>query len=121
MKWHNIEHYVAIRCGECNEFRFLSDFPEKHEHVCFTCLLKRQLAVPRLDITIQPRQLPVTGCGTLWEFALLNKGFNELPGIKQYGVIVNYWNNGEVEIYWPHIDITTFVFPDEIRYPRRGV
>ena len=70
-----------------------------------------------LDVTVRPRQLPLTGNRTLWEFTLRERGFNKLPGIKQYGVIKAAYNTGEVAVYWPHVDHTSFVFPDEITLP----
>jgi hypothetical protein len=117
MKWHSIEKYLAVRCEDCNKFKFISDFPEDDRSSCFACLVRKKLGQKQLDITVRPKAYPVTGCGNVWEFTLLNKGFNELPRIKQYGLIKNAFNTGEIEVYWPHVDITTFVFSDEIELP----
>ncbi|MCK4823166.1 hypothetical protein KA005_45820 [bacterium] len=67
-----------------------------------------------LDVTVRPRQLPLTGDRNNWEFYLLHQGFNELPSIKQYGVIQGAYSTGEVQVYWPHVNRSSFVFLDEI-------
>ena len=70
-----------------------------------------------LDVTVRPRQLPLTGDSTLWESHLAGSGFDDLPSIQQYGVIKKAFSTGEVEIYWPHVDRISFVFSDEIELP----
>lgn len=116
MKWHSYENYVAVLCYECGQYRFLSDFPAG-QHKCYSCLVKEKLGQKLLDVTVRPKRYPLTGDGTWWEFGLMAKGFNELPRIQQYGVLDNAYSTGEVKVYWPHVDIETFVFPDEIEFP----
>lgn len=67
-----------------------------------------------LDVTVRPRYLPLYSDGTLWEAHLMGSGFDELPSIQQYGVVKRCYDTGELEVYWPHVDQTSFVFLDEI-------
>ena len=112
MKSPNKSRYVSIMCKRCGKFKLEYEFTQPDIRVCTECF-----ATKVLDVTVRPRRLPVTGCGTWPEFFLMDKGFNELPSIKQYGVIVTAYNTGEIEIYWPHIDAKTFMFPDEVEFP----
>lgn len=116
MRWHDMKKYVAVYCYSCGTFQFLSDFPDD-QHKCYSCLVKEKCRQKRLDVTVRPKHLPLTGDATLWEAHLAGSGFNELPSIKQYGVIRASFDTGEIEIYWPHVDRTSFVFIDEIEFP----
>lgn len=71
------------------------------------------------NIKVIPARKVLSGGGTLWEYALFKKGWNELAKKDKYGFIVGCFKIGGSEVcdvHFPKLDITLKnIFFDEIK------
>lgn len=66
-------------------------------------------------IKVKPIHETLTSTGTMWEYILMQKGWNELPDRDKYGYITNMYEGGLVDVYFPGLDFTCGnIFTDEI-------
>ena len=68
---------------------------------------------------VKPIRKKLSGTGTVWEYELFKRGWNDLPDSKKYGVIVGFYKlQGGQEVFdafFPAFKLTLKnIFPDEM-------
>lgn len=69
---------------------------------------------------MRPRVLPrrdvLDDKGTMWEFRLLQAGWNDLPAEQRSGTVIAMYTDGTFDVHFEALNHTSLaVFPDELR------
>lgn len=64
---------------------------------------------------VRPRRDVLDGMGCIWEFMLMERGWNELPDDDKNGRIVTAYTDGAIDVHFDALNYTCRgVFPDEV-------